>query len=185
MPTTHLATYINDYLKEMQPNYQWKVVQNSEQHIVEVFFTFKVDVDESIQVQDAEGKLNEPGVIQFEDVLCFYDPALSHVAPQHYLRAFEMDYQTGIEKGFVDAVLRHLNIVVTQGSAALRDFAVDDTAGEFQLEWNDRNLNGTIETMKATNRYDPVHLQIVEDEEDKSFIEKIKGDEEDDGVERI
>lgn len=185
MKTTHLAQYVDQYLAEFQPNFQWKVVQNNEQHIMELFFTFKVNVEKDIQVQDEEGKLNDPGVIQFEDVICFYDPAVSHVSPQHYMKSFEMNYRTGIEKGFVDAVLKHLNIVATQGSAELRDFAADDTMGQFRLQWDERNFEGTLETLKATNRYDRTHLQFTQKEEEKSFIDKIKKEDDSDDVERI
>lgn len=184
MKTRQLSEYIQQALTEMQPNFQWKVVQNSEQHIVEVFFTFKVDVDKDVQVQDSEGKLNEPGVIQFEDAIAFYDPAISHASPQHYLQAFEMNFRIGIEKGYVDAILKQLNIVATQGSAQLRDFAEDDTIGQFDLQWSERNFNGTLETMKATNRYDRTYLKFA-DEKEESFIDKIKKEDESDSVERI
>src|SRR5699024_4064903 len=173
MESKELAEYIDQFLEDMHPNFQWQVVKNSGQHIVEVFFTFKIDVAEDIQVQDSEGTVNEPGVLQFEDAACFYDPSLSHVSPNHYLRSFIFDTDKGIEQGLVDAIFKHLNIVATQGSAALREFVKEPTHDQFELSWNETNFEGTLDTLKDTGRYSTDLLQMNVKKE-VSLIDQIK-----------
>lgn len=184
LETKELASYVDQYFTNSQPNFQWKVVKDSKQEVVEVFFTFKLDVSPDIQLQDSEGKVNEPGVLQFEDAICFYDPELSHVSKDHYLQSFPFSISTGIEKGYIEAVCKHLNIVVTQGSAALREFVKDPTQKQFELSWNSVNFSGTIQTLKNTGRYSTDLLQMNV-ERDQKFIEKLKGSNDDDHVERI
>lgn len=184
MEEKELAAYLDQHFTEMHPNFQWKIVKNSEKHIVEVYFTFLIDVPKDIQVQDSEGSVNEPGVLQFEDVICFYDPHVSHVSADHYLIAFPFDLDQGMEKGFIDAVCKHLNIVATQGSASLREFIQTPTFDQFELSWNNQNFEGTIQTLKDIDRYSYEHLRMhVEKEE--SFFEQLKGSNKDDDVERI
>ncbi|WP_208559653.1 DUF3013 family protein [Marinilactibacillus kalidii] len=179
-----LATYIDDELKLIYPVFQWKVVKNTKKRLIEVYVTFNVEVDDSLQVQDITGKSNMPGMIQFEDVVCFYDPAYSHVKPQNYLEAVIMDSHRGIEKGFVDAFIKYLNIVVETGITDLESFATDDVTGEFKLIWNTHDFEGSIQTMKSIQRYNEEKLQMMLDEE-KSFLDQIKKDEVNGGVERI
>lgn len=183
MEPKELAEYLDEKLAEMHPNFQWKIVKNNAQGIVELFVCFKIDVPETIQVQDSEGRVNEPGILQFEDTICFYDPAVSHVSPDHYLKSFIFDFDTGIEQGLVDVILKHLNIVVTQGSAELREFVQQTQLDQFELSWNDSNFQGTIQTFKEIDRYryDRLHMDV---KKDQSFIEQLKGISQDDKVER-
>lgn len=179
-----LATYLDTELKKLYPVYQWKVIKNSQNRTVEVYVSFHMEVDDSLQVQDMVGKTNNPGSIQFEDVLCFYDPAYAHVKPQNYLEAISVNSHTGIEKGMVDACLKQLNIVVEEGMVELEKFANDDTLGEFNLKWDEHTFEGTVQTLKSVDRYDTERIQMVLDN-DESFIDRIKKDEENDGVERV
>src|SRR5699024_3618294 len=103
MESTELAEYIDHTFTEMQPNFQWKVVKDSAKHIVETFISFKIDVPDHIQVQDSEVTVNEPGIRQFEDASCFYDPSISHVTADHNLKSFNFHMKKAIEQGFVDA----------------------------------------------------------------------------------
>ncbi|WP_225744118.1 DUF3013 family protein [Marinilactibacillus sp. Marseille-P9653] len=179
-----LATYIDDELKSIYPVFQWKVVKNTKKRLIEVYITFNVKVDESLQVQDVTGRSNMPGSIQFEDVICFYDPAYAHIKPQNYLEAVIMNSHTGIEKGYVDACIKQLNIVAEAGITELEKFALDNVSGEFRLVWSDRDLEGAVQTLKSLDRYDEEKIQMKLDEEE-SFIDQIKKDEANGGVERI
>lgn len=182
--TDDLSAYIDKELGRMMPNFNWKIVKDSRKNLVELYLTFHVETEESIQVQDVLGKNNEPGLVQFEDVLCFYDPAYAHVKPQNYLASFSMDSHNGIEKGFVDAILRQLNYTTKKGKVELTEFLRDNVADSFRLSWEKSNLDNMIQTSKDTGRYNVEKLQMALDEEE-SFIEKLKKDEADDGVERV
>lgn len=179
-----LASYIDSQIKEMRPVFQWRVVKDTKKRLVEIYFTFMVKVENSVQVQDMLGRTNDQGYIQFEDVLCFYDPAYSHIQPKNYLHAVSFDSYAGIEKGFVDALLKQLNIVTTSGISDLKEFVENVTAGEFELKWNNRNLEATIETMKAIKRYDEEKI-CMNLEEEESLIDQLTKDGQHDGVERI
>lgn len=182
--TNDLSGYIDNELREMLPNFNWKIVKDSQKNLVELYLTFHVETDDSVQVQDVLGKNNEPGLVQFEDVLCFYDPAYAHVKPQNYLASFSMDSHNGIEKGFVDAVLRQLNYTTKKGKVELTEFLKDGLADSYSLNWEKSNLDNMIKTSKDTGRYDEEKLQMALDKEE-SFIEKLKKDEANDGVERV
>ena len=179
-----LSEYIDDELKEMLPNFKWKIVKDSRKNLIEIYITFHIETDDSHQVQDMVGKNNEPGLVQFEDVICFYDPAYAHVKPQNYLAAFSMDSHVGIEKGYVDAILRQLNYTTKKGKVELREFLADDFSDVFTLSWKESNLLNMIDTLKETGRYSEEKLLMDLDEE-RSFLEKLKKDDADDGVERV
>ncbi|WP_179128529.1 DUF3013 family protein [Marinilactibacillus piezotolerans] len=179
-----LASYLDDELKAIYPSFQWKVKKDTKKRLVEVYVTFNVKVSESLQVQDVIGQSNRPGSIQFEDVICFYDPAYAHVKPQSYLTAISVNSHTGVEKGLIEAVLKQLTIVVEQGMSDLEKFATDDVTGEFRLIWSDHHLESTIQTLKTLDRYNDEKVQLKLDEEE-SFFDQIKKDESNGGVERI
>ncbi|MDN6398549.1 MAG: DUF3013 family protein, partial [Alkalibacterium sp.] len=171
-------------LKTMLPNFKWKIVKDSKKKLVELFLTFSVKADESVQVQDMLGKNNKPGNVQLEDVICFYDPAYSHVKPQNYLASFSMDSFAGIDKGYVDAILRKLNYTTKKGEVELNEFLNNDFTDSFTLTWQNKNLENMVDTMKKARRYSEEKLMFDPDGEE-SFFEKLKKDDTDDGVERI
>lgn len=182
--TESISNYIDAELKNVLPNFKWRLIKDSKKKLIELYISFHVDTDETVQVQDSMGQNNEPGSVQFEDIICFYDPAYSHVKPQNYLAAIAFDSRSGIEKGYVDAILRQINLTTKQGMIDLREFLSDDFAGEFKLKWNENNLKSLMQTMKDTNRYEEEKLEMVLDDE-HSFFEKLKEDDGDDGVERV
>lgn len=182
--TNDLSGYIDDSLKEMLPNFKWKILKESRKNLVELYITFHVEPDESVQVQDMVGKNNEPGLVQFEDVLCFYDPAYAHVKPQNYLAAFPMDSHSGIEKGFIDAILRQLNYTTKKGKVDLTEFLNDKFADSYSLDWSESHLSSMVQTLKETGRYSKEKVPMTLNDE-KSFLEKLKKDDADDGVERV
>ncbi|MER2063532.1 MAG: DUF3013 family protein [Alkalibacterium sp.] len=179
-----LTGYLDSELKKILPNFKWKIIQDSKKNLIEVYVTFHLKTDEKHQVQDVIGRNNEPGLVQFEDVICFYDPAYSHVKPQNYLAAFSMDSHSGIEKGYVDAILRQLNYTTKKGKAELREFLNDDFSDSFTLTWKDSNLQNMVKTLKETGRYSEEKVPMNLDDE-RSFIEKLKEDGANDGVERV
>lgn len=182
--TDSISNYIDTELKTVLPNFQWRMIKNSKKKLIELYISFYVETSEEIQVQDMLGQNNEPGSVQFEDVICIYDPAYAHVKPQNYLAAIAFDSQTGLEKGYLDALLRQINLTTKQGMVELREFLSNDFAGEFKLTWNENNLNSLIKTMKDTNRYEEEKLNLNLDD-DHSFFEKLQEDDSHDGVERV
>lgn len=182
--TESISNYIDKELKNVLPNFKWRLIKNTKKKMIELYISFYVETKEEVQVQDSLGQNNEPGGVQFEDIICFYDPAYSHVKPQNYLAAIAFDSHTGLEKGFVDAILRQINLTTKQGMVDLKEFLSNDLAGEFELNWNDNHLNSLIQTMKDTNRYEDEKLEMVFDDE-QSFFEKLKEDDSNDGVERV
>lgn len=182
--TESLSGYIDSELKDVLPNFKWRLIKNSKKKLIELYVTFCVDTNDTIQVQDALGQNNEPGKVQFEDVICFYDPAYSHAKPQNYLAAIAFDSNIGIDKGFVDAILRQLNLTTKQGMVELREFLMDDFAGEYELVWNNSNVDTLVKTLQDTGRYKEEKL-MMDFNEDLSFVQKIKKDDDYDGVERV
>lgn len=179
-----LASYIADELKILQPFFQWKVVKDIQKQLIEVQFTFRLKVEDDVQVQDLIGQNNESGYIQFEDSICFYDPGVSHVQPQNYLEAVPFDNQLGIDKGIVFSYIKQLNIVLSEGKSNLKEFVSDTTIGEFELMWSDTNLSQTIETLKQINRYSEDKL-VMNLERGDSIVEQLTKDGDYDGVERV
>lgn len=70
-----------------------------------------------------------------------------------YLVAIPFDSKKGIEKGLIDAVIKQLRIVMTEGQSDLLDFATDPTIETFELNWNEADFKGTLETYRETGRY--------------------------------
>ncbi|PRY84138.1 DUF3013 family protein [Alkalibacterium olivapovliticus] len=182
--TESISNYIDSELKTVLPNFKWRMIKNSKKKLIELYISIYVETNEDIQVQDTLGQNNEPGSVQFEDVICLYDPAYSHVKPQNYLAAIPFDSHVGLEKGYVDALLRQINLTTKQGMVDLKEFLEDDFAGQFKLNWNENNLNSLIKTLKDTNRYENEKLKMVLEDE-HSFFEKLKEDDSHDGVERV
>lgn len=178
-----LVEYIAENLRELHPFFQWKSVENQSKNIVEVYITFREKVNEETQVQDIIGQNNTRGYIQFEDVICFYDPKISHIRPENYLKSFPFDYNQGIEKGFVEAVLKQLHIEATNGHGRLKEFVEDDTISEFSMEWSDENFEMTLQTLRDTKRYsdEKLHIELTSQE---SIIEQFMEGKHD-GVERV
>lgn len=179
-----LAKYIAEELKILHPFYQWKVIKDTKKQLIEVKVTFNLEVDDSLQVQDVIGKNNESGYIQFEDSICFYDPAISHIQPKNYLKAISFNNQLGIDKGLVFSYLKQLNIVLSQGRTQLEEFVSDTTIGEFELKWRSNDLNQTIDTLKETNRYSEEKL-VMNLKQTESIIDQFTKDGVYDGVERV
>jgi len=179
-----LATYIAEELKILHPFFQWKVVKDTKKQLIEVKVTFNLEVEDNVQVQDVIGRNNESGYIQFEDSICFYDPAISHIQPKNYLKAISFDNQLGIDEGLVFSYIKQLNVVLSQGRTTLEEFVSDTTIGEFELKWRSSNLIQMIDTLKETNRYSKEKL-VMNLEQNESIIDQFTKDEVYDGVERI
>lgn len=182
--TKDLADYLAEQLRDMRPFFRWKVVNNAPKRIVELYITFRVDLDERVYVQDDQGRINGDKYIQFEDVIAFYDAVISNIQLSHYLTTIPMDNTKGIAKGEVTSFLKQLMRVVSSGKNDLDDFLSDSILNTFELRWNQANYHQTIKTLQETNRYSKqrVHMNF---EKGESLIDKLKGERVVDGVERI
>lgn len=180
-----LTEYIADRLKEIYPFFQWKVQNNSLRHTVELFVTFRVDLDgNKIALQDKFGTNLTTDYIQFEDVIAFYDPIQSDIQRGNYLTVIEMDNTLGIDKGQVDVVLKHLIRVASAGVSDLRDFIEKDERDQFEMKWNQHNYERALDTMKSLNRYNEEKL-FMNFEEESSIVKELTEGNRHDGVERI
>ena len=180
-----LTEYIADRLKEIYPFFQWKVQNNSLRNTVELFVTFRVDLDgNKIALQDKFGTNLTTDYIQFEDVIAFYDPIQSDIQRGNYLTVIEMDNTLGIDKGQVDVVLKHLIRVASAGVSDLRDFIEKDERDQFEMKWNQHNYERALDTMKSLNRYNEEKL-FMNFEEESSIVRELTEGNRHDGVERI
>ncbi len=179
-----LAQYIAEQLKEIHPFFRWKVINHSKKRIVELYLTFRVEITEDIHVQDIRGEINGEKYIQFEDVIAFYDSVISDIQNENYLATINFDHELGIEKGRVQATLKHLIRVASNGKTELDEFLADSTINTFELRWGERNLQQAIQTMKEAERFDDERL-FMHFEVEPSLINKFTGGNTVDGVERI
>ena len=178
-----LTQYVQNKMLEEAKNYRWRLILDSHKRALEIYFVITIELDNEHYVQDITGRVNDKQVIQFEDVVCFYDEENHRLLPENYLKAIPFQPEKGIEEGLVDAFLKQLNIIVASAFTQLRDFLIDASQNEFALQWNDTNLQQTIETLKNTNRYSTNTLTFTNDE-NQSMVDQFKGDD-DVGVERV
>ncbi|WP_051237863.1 DUF3013 family protein [Lacticigenium naphthae] len=176
MESIQLTNYLKEAVKKNIPQFQWKIEFNTADKVIDMHVVFSENVPPDLKVQDETNTTNESGRIQFEDQLCFYDPAVSHIAPENYLKTIRMNFETGIEKGFVDSAIKYLNIVLTEGLGQFNEFVYNPAVTSFEFKWNETDFKTTLETMKATNRYEKLHLHLSKKETD-SFFDKLKEDE--------
>lgn len=180
-----LTGYIVERLKEIYPFFQWKVQNNSLRNTVELFVTFRVELNgNKVTLQDKFGTNLTTDYIQFEDVIAFYDPIQSDVQRGNYLTVIEMDNTLGIDKGQVDVVLKHLIRVASTGVSDLRDFIEKDERDQFEMKWDQHNYERALDTMKSLNRYDKEKL-FMDFEEEASIVKEVTEGNRHDGVERI
>lgn len=179
-----LAAYIAEQLKDKNPFYQWKVRVDGQKNIVELLVVITEKVDSGVQVQDIVGQNNDSGLIRFENMLCFYDPNISHVEPKTYLTAIAFDQKVGLDKGIVDGVIKQLELVLSSGRRNLHSFLEDPTQDEFSLTWDQDSFEQNLVTSKNIGRYNTEKLKIKL-EEQPSIVDQFIGDDEYDGVERI
>lgn len=149
-----MIDYLESILEKQDTSFDWEINWNKRQHVIEVFVTIYAEADSETVIQDAEGTVNNEEGIQFEDVVCFYDPNKSKIITEDYLHAFPFSIKKGLEKGFLDAVIKVLRIVVGEGQTNLEEFVRNPEIETFELVWNEGNFNQTIETLKNTDRYD-------------------------------
>lgn len=181
--TGELSTYIYNQMTAESQNYQWRIVSDSHKGAIELYLAIKLEVEAKEYVQDIIGQVNNEGIIYFEDLVCFYDRANNKIIKENYLHAIPVDPIQGIEAGYVDAFLKQLNITISTAKSDLRLFLKDVDQKEFELTWNEENMENTVETMKKTGNYSRKHL-IFSKEKEESLIEQFKG-ETYDGFQRI
>lgn len=180
---TDLTNYIYEKMLADAQNYQWRVVFDSHKHALEIYFVLAVEIEDERYVQDMIGNVNRSGDLQFEEVICFYDETIQRILPENYLYALPFDLEVGIEQIKVDAFLKQLNIQISNAQSRLRAFVLDDSQQEFEMTWNEQNMENTLETMRETGRYSDERLTFLKEKND-SFIDQFK-EEQHDGLERI
>lgn len=180
---TDLTKYVYEKMIDEASNYQWRIVFDTHKRALEIYFIIAIETEQDQYVQDVNGHVNQSELLQFEEILCFYDKNEQRIVPNNYLYAVPFDLKEGLEESFVDAVLKQLNILISNTRSQLRNFLLDDSQKEFTMQWNDVNMNSTLETMRKTNRYSTNRLTFTEDEE-QSLVEQFK-EEQHDGLERI
>lgn len=180
---TDLTQYVQDKMLKEAKNYRWRMVLDSHKRALEIYFLISLELDQEQYVQDINRRVNNKKLIQFEDVVSFYDENHHRLLPENYLKAIPFNPEIGIEEGLVDAFLKQLNIIISGAYSQLREFLMDDGQKEFELHWNEINMQQTVETLKNTNRYSKNKLTFTNDK-NQSLMEQFKEDK-DVGVERI
>lgn len=178
-----LAKYVHEKMVRETKNYQWRIVLDSHKRALEIYFVISIETNDGQFVQDINGQVNDSGLLQFEEVVCFYDETNYRLIPKNYLKAIPFNPEIGIDQGLVDAFLKQLNIIIVGSFSKLREFLIDASQNEFELHWNEVNMQKTVETLKATNHYSTVKYTFTENN-DKTIVEQFK-EEQIDGVERI
>ena len=153
MTKQNMIDYLDSTLSEANLEFDWSIEWKKRQHVIEVTFTLYAETAPELVIQDVEGTVNTENIIQFEDAVCFYSTEKSKIILDDYLVTFPFDFKKGIEKGYIDAFVKMLRIVATEGQSDLLDFATDSTIETFEMEWNQANFEQTIQTLKDTNRY--------------------------------
>jgi hypothetical protein len=180
---TDLTKYIYEKMLADAKNYQWRMVFDTHKHALEIYFVLAVETEDERYVQDVTGNVNHSGELQFEEVICFYDQTIQRIVPENYLYAIPFDVEVGIEQVKVDAILKQLNIQISNGQSRLREFIIDDSQQEFVMVWNEQNMKNTVETLQETGRYSEESLTFLK-EEDGSLVDQFK-EEQHDGLERV
>lgn len=178
-----LTNFIKEQLYLNRADFQWKLIQNSNKKVLELFFTFRIEPEFEEHVEDIFGQKNKAGYIQFEDALLFYDPKESITSTDQYLYAIPVATNQGVEKGMIEATLKHLILTINAGRNQLREFLRDPGQQYFELEWNEQNFLESVRLLKDTNRYDNELLDI-DFEAEESLMDELK-EKTNDGVERV
>lgn len=181
--TGELSNYVHTEMIKESRNYQWRVVSDSHKGAVEIYLAISTEVPTNQFVQDVNAQVNLPGEIIYEDVVCFYDQTNNKIISDNYLVAIPLNPAEGVETGYVDAFLKQLNITFSTAKSQLKNFLKNSEEKEFSLQWNEKNMRNTVETMKHTNNYSRNRLFFSTDDEE-SLVEQFKG-EKYDGLERI
>lgn len=178
-----LTQYVQDKMLNEPKNYRWRLVLDSHKRALEIYFVISLELYNEQYLQDVNGRVNNNNLLQFEDVVCFYDEKNHRLTPENYLKAIPFDAIVGIDEGLVDAFLKQLNIVISGATSQLREFLMDNNENQFELQWNETNMQQTVSTLQNTSRYSKNKLTFTSNE-DKSIVEQFKEDK-NVGVERV
>lgn len=180
METTEFYKYFHQKMEESQANFYWELSYDENQRVYECFFMLESSLpeDASYKLMDVTGRVNTGRKLLLADRVAFYDSRTSFIDPDFYLKAFEIDEDKGVEKGFLEAFIKYLHQLVNDHRLDLDDFLEQDRqVGEerFVFAWQDENFEQTAATLKDTRRYDfnRVTFETIEKEE-KNFIQKLR-----------
>ncbi len=159
----NLTTYIENYLNEEKPQFSWNITYDEVKHIYELSLGLLENEDKVYpRLEDIQGNVSDGNHVYLIDKICFYDAKMSYFEPAHYLKAINVDFKEGIEKGYVDLLLDEFVRIGTQGKAQLHEFLKRKQESSFKLEWNEKRFDVALKTAKDVNRYDKEVLAFEE-----------------------
>lgn len=159
--------YIKTSLSEFNKDFNWQVSFKSNLNIYEITFDMalpQITLSYKLKDNDSNFSTGTPQVLR--DRICFYDERVSYFDSSDYLLAVEVDFEKGIEAGFIDVLLKQLNMLANTGENQLEEFMQVATTSHFELVWPDDLFEETLDTYKATGRYNDEIVHFVRNEED-------------------
>lgn len=157
--------YMKTTLSEFNKDFNWQVSFKSNLNIYEITFDMalpQVTLSYKLKDNDSNFSTGTPQVLR--DRICFYDESVSYFDSSDYLLAIAVDFEKGIEAGFIEVLLKQLNILANTGENQLIEFMQVDTTSHFELEWPKDSFEETLDTYKATGRYDNEIIPFVRNE---------------------
>lgn len=182
MEETEFYSYFCKRMKENHANFYWDISYNEEQEIYECFFMLESEIpgDASYKLMDSIGRVNTSERLLLADRVAFYDPQRSFIDPNFYLKAFKIDKEEGLEKGFIEAFIKYLHQLVHEHRVDLDHFLKQDKIGadeRFIFTWQDDNFNQIIKTLKDTQRYDFEKITFdLKETKVKNFFQKLRNE---------
>lgn len=159
----NLKTYIENYLNTEKPQFSWNIKYNKVKRLYELSLGLLENEDKRYpRLEDTKGTVSNGRHVYFEDRICFYDEKVSYFEPSHYLKSIPVDFETGIEKGYVNELLDEFIRLGTQGKLQLYEFLRDNNEDIFTLGWNEKRFEIALETAKDVKRYDKEILEFKE-----------------------
>lgn len=145
---------VKDYLSSYYTQYQWKVEWNKKQQIVELYFLGEFVKPNNLILSDDSGNVSTGNQLLFEQLICFYDDKKSAFDPESYLEAFPNNHAEGFEVGYIQAILKQVNLVLAQQRSDIEEFINNPQIDEFEGKWQGIKLDQTIQSLKDIGRYD-------------------------------
>lgn len=159
----NLTTYIENYLNEEKPQFSWDITYNEVKRIYELSLGLLENEDKRYpRLEDIQGNVSNGSHVYLVDRICFYDVKISYFEPSHYLKTVKVNFEEGIEKGYVDLLLDEFVRIGTQGKTQLYEFLREQQDPSFKLEWNEKRFNVALKTAEDVKRYDKEVLACEE-----------------------
>lgn len=170
MEAEGFTTYTQKTIAAEQTALNCQLTYSGTQRIYLLSFDLKLlDKQLPYRLKDGKGHYGKAQSSVFRDSLCFYDPSYSFLEKADYLWCFAVNFEQGIEKGMVDAILKQVKLLAVEGEKRLAEFLQDDTVAEFSLAWPERSFYNTVKTLQTTGHYkkDVLHFDEEMKTDDK------------------